>query len=239
MNPPDDNLAAALARHRIELPAAQVALLERYCELLWDWNTKLNLTRHTDYEKFVARDLVDSLAFAGFLAPNERVLDVGTGGGVPGVVLAILRSDLQVSLCESVGKKARVVAEIVAQLGLAVPVLHARAEEVLSARGTGPICAKHPEGRSAENRTCPLPGQRFDTLVIRAVARLKKLLEWFRPHWKSFDRMLVLKGPSWVEERGEARHYGLLRDLALRKLAAYPLPGTESESVLLQIRRKA
>ena len=78
----------------------------------------------------------------------------------------------------------------------------------------------------------------FDTLVIRAVARLRKLLEWFRPHWKSFDRMLVLKGPSWVEERGEARHYGLFHDLELRKLAAYPLPGTKSESVLLQIRRK-
>ena len=44
MNLPDDNLAAAMARHQIELPAAQVALLTRYCELLWDWNTKLNLT---------------------------------------------------------------------------------------------------------------------------------------------------------------------------------------------------
>jgi len=46
---------------------------------------------------------------------------------------------------------------------------------------------------------------------------------------------VVLKGPSWVEERGEARHFGLLHDLALRKLTSYPLPGTESESVLLQI----
>ena len=55
---------------------------------------------------------------------------------------------------------------------------------------------------------------------------------------ESFDRLLVLKGPSWVEERGEARHYGLMHDLALRKLVSYPLPGTESESVLLQISRE-
>jgi 16S rRNA (guanine527-N7)-methyltransferase len=213
VNPPDDNLSSALARHQIELPDSQAALLDRYCKLLWDWNSKINLTRHTDFEKFVSRDVVDSLAFARFLSPQESVLDVGTGGGVPGIVLAIVREDLHVSLCESVGKKARVIADLVEKLGLAAPVLNARAEDILTE-------------------------QRFDTLVIRAVARLKKLLEWFQPHWGSFNRMLVLKGPSWVEERGEARHYGLMHDLALRKLASYPLPGTESESVLLQISKR-
>jgi 16S rRNA (guanine527-N7)-methyltransferase len=203
-----------MARHAIELPPAQTALLSQYCQLLWDWNAKLNLTRHTDYEKFVARDLVDSLAISQFLAPEEKVLDVGSGGGVPGIVLAIVRNDLKISLCESIGKKSRVLEDITERLGLKTPVFHARAEDVLAE-------------------------QRFDTLVVRAVARLKKLLEWFRPHWSSFDRLLVLKGPSWVGERGEARHYGLLHDLALRKLTSYPLPGTDSESVLLQICRNS
>src|SRR5436189_2404112 len=109
----EDSLAAALARHGIELPAAQVERLDRYCRLLWDWNTKLNLTRHTDNEKFVGRDLVDSLQLASHLRAEEEVLDVGTGGGVPGVVLAILRPDLKVALCDSVGKKARAVESIV------------------------------------------------------------------------------------------------------------------------------
>jgi len=213
VNGPPDNLAAAMARHDIELPGPQVDVLERYCGLLWEWNAKLNLTRHTDYEKFVARDLVDSLAFAEFLRPGERILDVGTGGGVPGVVLAVVRGDLDVSLCESVGKKARAVGDIVEKLGLAVPVHHARAEEVLLQR-------------------------KYDTLVIRAVARLRKLLDWFRPHWAAFDRMLVLKGPSWAEERGEARHHGLLHGLALRKLTSYRTPGTDARSVLLEIRPK-
>jgi 16S rRNA (guanine527-N7)-methyltransferase len=204
------NLAAAMAEQQIRLPDQQVALLEQYCRLLWDWNTKLNLTRHTDYRKFVARDLVDSLTFAEFLQPGEVVLDVGTGGGVPGIVLAIVRPDLSVSMCESVGKKARAVADMVDRLGLDVPVYDVRAEDVL--------------GRS-----------RYNTLVARAVARLVKLLGWLRPHWGAFDRLLVLKGPAWVEERGEARHRGLLRNLALRKLAACALPGSEAESVLLQI----
>jgi 16S rRNA (guanine527-N7)-methyltransferase len=214
VNPPDDTLVAALTRHGIELPEPQIVKLEQYCRFLWDWNSKLNLTRHDDYEKFVARDLVDSRAFAQFLHPGEQVLDVGTGGGVPGVGLAILRDDLKVSLCESIAKKARAVTDIVERLELPTPVYHARAEDVLVDRP-------------------------FDTLVIRAVARLRKLLEWFKPHWNAAGRLLVLKGPGWVDERGEARHYNLLHDLALRKLLSYPLPGTESESVLLQICPKA
>ncbi len=212
VNPPDDTLAAALERHGIALPEAQAEQLDRYCQLLWEWNEKINLTRHAGYEKFVARDLVDSLAFSRFLQDGEAVLDVGSGGGVPGIPLAILRPDLRIALSESVGKRARVLTAVVEQLGLAVPVFHARAESVLSQ-------------------------QRFDTLTARAVARMKKLLEWLRPHWDAFDRLLLLKGPSWLAERGEARHYGLLRGLALRKLASYPLPGTHGDSVLLQISR--
>lgn len=205
-----DDLAAAMAEHGIELPDQQVAQLERYCRLLWDWNSRLNLTRHTNYQKFVARDLVDSLAFAEFLEPGERILDVGTGGGVPGVVLAIVRPDLDVSLSESVAKRARAVADIVDRLGLRVPVHATRAEDLLDR-------------------------WRCNTLVGRAVAGLPKLLRWLRPHWDSFDRLLVVKGPAWVEERGEARHSGLLGNMALRKLKSYPLPGIDSESVLLQI----
>ena len=210
MTAPADDLTAALLAHGIELPESQVALVRRYCELLWEWNAKLNLTRHTDYERFVSRDVVDSLAIANFLAPEERVLDVGTGGGVPGVLVAIFRPDLAVSLCESVGKRVKAVADIVERLGLRVAVIHSRAEDLLG------------------------PSQ-FNSLVVRAVGTLRTLLEWLRPHWESFDRLLVLKGPAWVEERGEARHHGLLHDLALRKLTSYPMPGTASESVLLQI----
>jgi len=207
---PLSSLQAALDEQALSLPPEQVERLDQYCRLLWEWNSRLNLTRHTDYRKFVARDLIDSLAFAEFLSTGERVLDVGTGGGVPGVVLAVVRPDLKMELCESVGKKARAVADIVARLGMSVPVHAKRAEEVL------------------QKRT-------YDTLVVRAVGRLRKLLAWFQPHWDSFGRLLILKGPSWVEERGEARHYGLMHELALRRLKTYKVPLTGAKSVLLQI----
>jgi 16S rRNA (guanine527-N7)-methyltransferase len=210
----NDTLSAALARHAITLPADQVEQLDHYCRLLWEWNEMLNLTRHLDYETFVARDVVDSLAFAKVLAPEERVLDVGTGGGVPGVVLGIVRPDLKISLAESIAKKAKAVGEIVRKLGLPLKVHHARAESLLAG------------------------GQRYDTLVVRAVARLDKLLTWFNPHWGAFQRMLILKGPAWLEERQAARQRNLIQQLDLRRLHAYRIPGTEAESVLLQLTAK-
>jgi len=205
-----DTLAAALARHAIELPPAQVELLEKYCKLLWDWNEKLNLTRHTGYDKFVSRDVVDSLQLAPRLRQDEEVLDVGTGGGVPGVILAIVRPDLKVSLCDSVAKKARAVEDIVQKLALEVPVFPFRAEELLE-------------------------DTRYDALVIRAVGPLWKLLAGFKPHWHSFRRMLVIKGPKWTEELSEARRRGLMHNLQIKTAAEYPMAGADGKSVILKI----
>ena len=208
--PMGDSLAAALQRHGITLEPRQVELLDRYCRLLWEWNEKLNLTRHTDYEKFVGRDVIDTQQIAAHLRQGEEVLDVGTGGGVPGVVLAILRPDLQVALCDSVQKKARAVESIVQALGLEIPVFPFRAEELLE-------------------------DIRYDALVIRAVGPLWKLLAGFKPHWHSFRRMLVIKGPKWPEELAEAKRRGLLTNLQLKTAAEYAMPGADGKSVVLKI----
>ena len=201
-------LAEALERHKISLPKIQVRKLDEYCQLLWDWNERVNLTRHTDYDKFVARDVVDSLALAEFLRTGERILDVGTGGGVPGIPLAILRPDLRVELCDSTGKKTLAVSEILQELRLDIPVYHAKVDAVLTERG-----------------------RRFTTLTIRAVSRLVSLLRHLAPCWSSFNRVLLVKGPKWVEERGEARHYNLMTKLALRCLKTYSTKTCESDSV--------
>lgn len=211
--PAADTLAAALARHGIVLPAEQVELLDRYRELLWEWNERLNLTRHTDFERFVARDVVDSVELAKLVSPGDSVLDFGTGGGVPGVIVAILRPDVRVSVCESVGKKAKAVEAIIKQLKVKVPVYGARVEQVLASR-------------------------RFDVLMARAVGSMVDILKWLGPHWNAIGRLLLVKGPKWVEERGAARHRGLLHGLALRVATTYPMPGTESESVILRLVRE-
>ena len=216
---PAGAIAAACGRLGLDVNPDALPRLAAYAASLWSWNERLNLTRHTTPDSFAARDVADSLALVPHLAAGERILDVGTGGGVPGAILAIVRPDLRVELCDSVAKKARAVAEIVKEAGLRVPVHAAAAQELVAARGRGP--------------------NRFDTLVVRAVAPLDKLLRWFEPLSASYGRMLVIKGPRWEHEKAEARHKGLAKKVSIRRIASWPLPGSDNESVLLEIKARA
>lgn len=203
-------LAEVLQQYQIVLPPDQVAKLDEYRQLLWQWNEKINLTRHTTYERFVTRDVVDSQQLAQLLRTGERVLDMGSGGGVPGVVVQILRPDVHVELCECIGKKARVLLDICQKLNLPSKVHACRIEEVLSG-------SKKP----------------YDTVVARGVGPLWKVLKVLRPYWGRFGRLLLIKGPNWVKERGEARHRGMMHGLNLRRAAVYTNPGEQWKSVIL------
>jgi 16S rRNA (guanine527-N7)-methyltransferase len=208
---PNDTLAAALDRHAIALPAEQIAQLDGYCRALWTWNEKINLTRHTDYERFVTRDVIDTIELSKLILPNEEVIDMGSGGGVPGIPLAIIRPDLSLTLTDSVGKKAMVLSDLKKQLRLNIRVEATRAEKVMD------------------------DDTRFDVTTARGVGSLTKILRWLKDHWLSVGRLLAIKGPKWTAERGEARHHNLLHELDLRVAASYPMPGTASESVILKI----
>lgn len=210
---PSQSLQEAAERIGIDLPGETLHKLEKYCAALWDWNTKINLTRHTTFDLFARRDLLDSVKLAEHLSEDEEVLDVGTGGGVPGIPLAILRPDLTVSLCDSVAKKSKVASAIVKELGLPVAVHAARVQDVLE-------------------------DLRFNSLVTRAAGSISQLLSWLDEYWMSFDRVLAIKGPRWVEERAEARHRGLMNEVELRRIATYAMPETQSESVILQMNRR-
>lgn len=207
-------LEEALETHGVSVTAEQQDSLDKYCKQLWAWNEKLNLTRHLDYDTFVARDVVDSMQIAEFLSEKEHVLDIGSGGGVPGIIVAILRPDVVMTISDSIEKKTKALEDMVRELELKTKVANSRVQDLL-------------------------PKRKYDTLIARAVGPMPKLLRWVAPHWSKFKRMVLIKGPRWVEERGEARHHGLLKGLDLRKLKSYPMPGTESESVILAITREA
>lgn len=210
------SIADEAERLGLGLPTDSSQRLAAYAASLWSWNDRLNLTRHTDVAKFVSRDVADAAAIGPHLARGEHVLDVGTGGGVPGVLLAILRPDLRMELCDSVAKKARAVGAIIHEAGLDLAVHEAAGQAVVKA-----ALAR---------------GDRFDTLVVRAVAPLVKLLSWFEPIAGEFGRLLVVKGPRWEDEKNEARHKGYAKHVVVRRIASWPLRGSDNESVLLEIR---
>ena len=210
----DPDFTAALEAHSMEIEESMALRLQLFAQTLWKWNEQLNLTRHTSWDLFVGRDLRDCLQLAPLLSPGEEVLDLGSGNGVPGIPLAILRPDIEVGLAESVAKRANALGEMVGEMELPVAVYAARGEDLLE-------------------------DFRFTSVVSRAVGSITKFCRWVEPHWQNVDRLLLIKGPKWVDERGEARHFGMLANLDLRRVSTYPLgDDAESEGVILQISPK-
>lgn len=206
-----EEFKSVLTQHNVVLSEEFIEPLLDYTRRLWEWNSRLNLTRHTDFETFVTRDLIDSIRLSGHIPDGSTVLDVGSGGGVPGIILAITRPDLVVSLAESVGKKARALASIAKELRLTLPVHAERAEKVLKTKS-------------------------FDVMTVRAVASLRKLLFWFQKQPASFGQMLLIKGPRWEAEKEEAEEEGLLTSVRLSVIDEYRTPGHDNNSVILSIR---
>lgn len=212
-----EQLLAELKEHSAKLEINDISdeawgQLVQYCQQVWSWNQSINLTRHTTPELFVKRDLLDAWHLAKLLEQDEEILDIGSGGGVPGVLVAILRPDVQVTLCDSVAKKAKVLERIVDHIGLSVPIYGISVQKVLE-------------------------DFRYDSLTARAVGPLVRLCTWLQDDWHKFRRLLAIKGPKWVEERGEARHRGMLKNIELRRVAGYHMPDTHSESTILQLHR--
>ncbi|CAA9424141.1 MAG: 16S rRNA (guanine(527)-N(7))-methyltransferase [uncultured Phycisphaerae bacterium] len=169
------------ARANVTLSEAQHAQLARYLDLLLDANQRMNLTRITDRAAAEVQHVGDALTVLPFLpaAGAIRLADVGSGGGVPGIPLAIARPDARVMLVESTKKKAAFLKQAAAELGLSnVSVSEWRAEDV---------------GRSNSRET-------FDVAVARAVATLDWLAEWCLPLAKPGGRLLAMKGARAAEE---------------------------------------
>lgn len=210
---PQDHLKKSLEKYQLQIDPQCIDPICQYCYWLWEKNKNINLTRHLDFDTFVARDLHDTMQLSSLIPDGWDVLDVGTGGGVPGIVLGILRPDLNLVLCESIGKKARIVQQFVERLKLPATVIAGRAESILD-------------------------DFRFHTAVSRAVGPLWKICHWFKDNWIDITQMLAIKGPKWTEERQEARHKGYLTELDLRCVLTYPLLGTDSQSYILKLSPK-
>ena len=161
------------------LTDAQLAQLDAYLDRLIEKNKVLNLTRITDRADAEIKHVADALTLLRHLPPPNvkravTLADVGTGGGVPGVILAIARPDLAVTLIDGTKKKLDAVAEMAAAVGVTnVQTFHARIETVKLT---------------------------YDVITARAVADLATLVEWCRGRLAPHGVLLAMKGPKAAEE---------------------------------------
>lgn len=211
MTAPLAELTPALADGLVQLglPPALAARLLAYLALLERWNRAYNLTAIRDPRQMLGKHLLDSLAMHPFVG-DERLADLGTGPGLPGIPLAIAKPRLRVSLVESNGKKARFLREAVRQLGLDnARVLEARAEAVDE------------------------PGQ-YDAICARALDRLAGIVRVGGHLLRPGGRLLALKAARVDEEAAELPPGWRLE--AVHRLA---VPGLDAERQLVVVAHDA
>jgi 16S rRNA (guanine527-N7)-methyltransferase len=201
-------LAASARQCGVALAPAQIQAYGGYLDLLLEWNQRFNLTAIADPQAVLVKHFLDSLSCAAVVefVAVDRLVDVGTGAGFPGLVLKIAFPHLRVLLLDSVEKRLRFLDRVIDALGLEqVETLHARAEEA----------GRDPRWRG-----------RFDVSVARAVARLSTLAEYCLPLVRVGGCFLAQKGPDVEEEIAEARP--ALAKLGGGEPALHPLmlPGT-------------
>lgn len=205
-------LAAGLAALDLLLPQETVDRLLAFGELLLKWNRVYNLTALREPRELVTHHLLDSLAVLPYLARVERLADIGSGGGLPGIPLAIVRSGLVVSSVETVNKKAAFQQQAKIELGLGnFSVLNRRVEDVAAAE---------------------LPGGAADGVVSRAFSSLADFVR-LAGHLVAEDGALyAMKGQRPDEEIG-----GLPAGWAVSAIHPLAVPGLDAERHLVVIGR--
>jgi 16S rRNA (guanine527-N7)-methyltransferase len=201
----------------VRMSAAQLDLLARYEQELLDWNTRFNLTAIRSPQEMRIKHFLDSLTCLLALreTPPERLVDVGTGAGFPGIPLKVIYPKMQLTLVESVGKKAEFCRHVVRTLGLSgVEVVQDRAEVL---------------GQSPAHR------EKYDWAVARAVAILPVLAEYLLPLVRVGGGMLAMKGESGPAEAHAAEHALRLLGGHLRQLVPVTLPGVVEERYLVVV----
>ena len=207
----------------IELSSKQVEKLLQYMEILREWNQKINLTAIDEPEEIIVKHFLDSLSLLQItnLSGSEKLIDIGTGAGFPGLVIKIIYPELELTLLDSVKKKVNFLRQAAYDLGLdldSIDFIHGRAEDL---------------GRNRQYR------EQYDYAVARAVAYLNILSEYALPFVKIGGKFIAQKGKSAKREVVDSQ-------VALEKLSgetinvqAVDLPYNNDERYLILIEKIA
>ncbi len=205
----------------LRLSRSQLSALSLYERELVDWNTRFNLTAIRDPQEIHIKHFLDSLSCVLAMRENPigRLIDIGTGAGFPGIPIKIIYPKMQLTLVESVGKKAEFCRHVVKILDLqGVEVIQERAETL---------------GQDTTYR------ERYDWAVARAVAILPVLAEYLLPLVRVGGSMLAMKGESGPAEAHATEYAIRVLGGHLRQLLPVTLPGVAEERYLVVIDKVA
>ena len=208
-----------LKLNKIPFPDELSEKLEVYLRMLQDWNTRMDLTADAEDEEILDRHFADSLSVlrTDLVAWNVSLIDVGTGAGFPGMVLAMARPDLQVTLLDALQKRLNFLEAVLKETGTSnVVLLHARAED---------------GARESHHR------EQYDIATARAIAPLNVLCEYMLPYVKKGGLALCWKGPSLKEELEEGKKAAKMLGGRLEEPVSCPVYGQKWEHTILPVRK--
>lgn len=212
-----ETLLEATEDFKIKLSEEQLSQLEAYHTLLSEWNEKINLTAITDDRGVAVKHFADSMTIFNYfdIPQNARVIDVGTGAGFPGLVLKIVRPDIELTLLDSLQKRLNFLSTVLDALHLDATLIHSRAEE---------------GGQNMNLR------ESYDLAVSRAVAQLNILSEYCLPYVRLSGRFIAFKGSAADELQAAKKAVGILGG-RIGKTPVFELPMEGGTRTLIEIEK--
>ena len=211
----EQQLSSGIAQQSLAIDESQQQKLIQFVHLLSQWNKVFNLTSINDKKDMVTRHLLDSLVVLPFFTENSKsiktVLDVGTGGGIPGIPLAICLPDMHFVLLDSRGKKVRFIQTAIVKLGLKnVTAVHSRVEDYSIKED--------------------IITQNFDRVISRAFASLADMVNVCQHLCDKNGRFLAMKGQILEEEIAQ-----LPEGYRIEEINELEVPGLNAQRHLIQI----
>lgn len=201
----------------IDLTNEQVEQFEGYQNLLLEWNEKINLTAITEENDIIIKHFIDSMTVSKYFKGNDKVIDVGTGAGFPGVPLKIVDKTLKITLLDSLNKRINYLNDVIEKLRFDnVETIHGRAEEL---------------SRNSKYR------EQYDVATARAVANLKTLSEYCLPFVKVGGYFVCMKGSDIEEELSNAKSHIEVLGGKIEEIESFVLPDTDMKRNIIVIKK--
>ena len=203
---------------QIKFTEEQLQKFYKYMNMLIEWNKKINLTAIIEPKEIILKHFIDSLTILKYVNDNEKMLDVGTGAGFPGIPIKIMNSNIEITLLDSLNKRINFLNEAINKLELKnISAIHSRIEDY---------------GKNNKYR------EKYDIVTSRAVANLATLSEYMLPMLKIKGKSICMKGSDIKEEVKNSKRAIDILGGEIVNIEELVLPKSDNRRNLIIIKKK-